>query len=383
MVRRPRRRTGLSMALQTALGALSGAAGGYAQQEEMKRKRMAEDTEFLLKYGDRFVEPGPLATRVPAGEPAPEAPKMAPPPSAIPMPTGPVDFGAATRQLEQEEARPSGTVAREVLGQTRFIPIGQRARDIARSEALQAEQSALDAAIARARAQGEIQKQSAEEAFQVTNQRDFTVYQELGLAKKGEKYDPNKPYATLIEEKGKRRGGAPAVDMINLRTTLYKNLREDLGRDPTETELDQAVSLIVPQTTAPTGGSRLSQGIAFARRLRDQGVSRDEAAKQVRAQFPDVADQLLGAPAAPAPAPLTMPAQAGGLFGRNMFASPVGAAQPGSQEEIRSLAARLAELNKGKRGGMAAREQYQRNAAERARVQAALAEAQRRYSASR
>jgi hypothetical protein len=35
----------LSIALQTALGALSGAAGGYAQQEEMKRKRELEGKE--------------------------------------------------------------------------------------------------------------------------------------------------------------------------------------------------------------------------------------------------------------------------------------------------------------------------------------------------
>jgi hypothetical protein len=39
------RRRGLSIALQTALGALSGAAGGYAQQEEMKRKRELEGKE--------------------------------------------------------------------------------------------------------------------------------------------------------------------------------------------------------------------------------------------------------------------------------------------------------------------------------------------------
>jgi hypothetical protein len=39
------RRRGLSIALQTALGALSGAAGGYAQQEEMKRKREREGKE--------------------------------------------------------------------------------------------------------------------------------------------------------------------------------------------------------------------------------------------------------------------------------------------------------------------------------------------------
>lgn len=378
------RRRGLSIALQTALGALSGAAGGYAQQEEMKRKRMAEDTEFLLKYGDRFVEPGPLATRVPTGAPTPEAPKVAPPPSAIPMPTGPVDFGAATRQLEQEEARPSGTVAREVLGQTRFIPIGQRARDIARSQQIQEEEDAVQRAIRIAREQGKVQRESAEEVFQVTNQRDFQLAQRLGLTKKGEKYDPKTTYGDVIEIETRKRGGAPGPNMVNIRLTAVKNLTEELGRKPTDTEVDEYVSLIVPQAAAaPTGGSRLSQGIAFARRLRDQGVSRDEAAKQVRSQFPDVADQLLGTSAAPSPAPVTMPAQAGGLFRANMLTSPVGAAQPGNMDEIRSLAARLAELNKGKRGSIAAREQYQRNATERARVQAALAEAQRRYSASR
>jgi len=374
----------LSIALQTALGALSGAAGGYAQQEEMKRKRMAEDTEKLLRFGERFIEPGPLATRAPAGAPAPEAPKMPMPPSAIPMPTGQVDFGGATRQLEQEEARPSGTVAMEIAGQTRFLPIGQRARDIARTQQIQEEEGAVQRAIRIAREQGKVQRESAEETFQVTNQRDFQLAQRLGLTKKGEKYDPKTTYGDVIEIETRKRVGTPGPNMVNIRMSAVENLTKELGRKPTDTEVDEYVSLIIPQAVAaPAGGSRLSQGIALARRLRDQGVSRDEAAKQVRAQFPDVADQLLGAPAAPAPAPLTMPAQAGGLFGRNMLASPVGAAQPGNQEEIRSLAARLAELSKGKRGSIAARDEYKRNTAERTRVQAALAEAQRRYRASR
>lgn len=369
-------RRGLSIALQTALGALSGAAGGYAQQEEMKRKRMEADTEKLLRYGDRFIEAGPLATRAPVGLPKPELSATAPK-TAIPMPTGPVDFGAATRALEQEEARPSSAVGMNLLGKEYFVPIGQRARDIARTQQIQEEGDAVQRAITIARAQGEVQREMAEQNFQVTNQRDFQAGQRLGLIKKDEKYDPKVPYGDVMEIESKRRTGTPGPNMANIRLTVYRNLREDLGRDPTDVELNQAVSLIVPPT------SRLSQGMAFATRLRDQGVSKDEAAKQVRAQFPDVADQLLRASAAPAPAPLTMPAQAGGLFGRNMLASPVGAAQPGNLEEIRSLAARLAELSKGKRGRIAAREQYQRNAAERARVQAALAEAQRRYSASR
>lgn len=381
------RRRGLSIALQTALGALSGAAGGYAQQEEMKRKRMAEDTEKLLRFGERFIEPGPLATRAPAGAPAPEAPKMPMPPSAIPMPTGQVDFGGATRQLEQEEARPSGTVAMEIAGQTRFLPIGQRARDIARTQQIQEEEDAVQRAIRIAREQGKVQRESAEEAFQVTNQRDFQVGQRLGLVKKDEKYDPKVPYGDVIEIESKKRTGTPGPNMANIRLTVYRNLREDLGRDPTDAELNQAVSLIVPPTaSAGAGGSRLSQGIAFAQRLKDQGIAKDEVAKRVRAQFADVADQIFGTKPAAAPTPLpTMSVRnEARMFGFPAQASAAAPkAAPASMEEIRALASRLAELSKGRMGSIADRERYARNAAERSRVQTALDVAQRRYRASR
>lgn len=193
-------RRGVMTALQAALAGIGGAAGGYVQQQELERKRQEAERERkrqeqrdLLTFGREAITPGPLATRAPAGLPTPEMPAGAPP-SAIPMPTGKVDFGGAMRQLEQEEAVPSGTEAIEIGGRTLYIPVGQRYRDIKRSEELQAEQSALDAAIARARAEGQVKREFGEEDFQTTNKRDFDTFKALGG--RGE-YQPNVVYADM------------------------------------------------------------------------------------------------------------------------------------------------------------------------------------------
>lgn len=195
-------RRGALTALQAVLAGVSGGAQGYVQQQELERKRQQEraaqerqQAMDLITFGERAIEPGPLATRAPMGAPRAEAPRTALPTSAVPLPTGPMDFGGAMRQLEQEEARPSGTTPLRIGDITLNIPIGQRARDIKQSEALLAERSALDAAMREAEATGTVRARQEREAFDVGNRRQFEVYRQQYQGR-GE-YNPNLDYASL------------------------------------------------------------------------------------------------------------------------------------------------------------------------------------------
>lgn len=178
---------GLMTALQAALAGVSGGASGYARYQEQERQRLREEEERkrreamdLITFGERAIEPGPLATRAPAGGAGPVAGREAgaapPPPSAIPMPTGPVDFGVAERQLGQEESRPSGTTPLQIGDRTLYIPIGQRARDIKRSEQAEASADALADALARAEAVGQLQRRQDKE---VSSEKERTAYNAL------------------------------------------------------------------------------------------------------------------------------------------------------------------------------------------------------------
>jgi hypothetical protein len=172
---------GFATALQAALAGVAGGASGYVRYQEQERQRLREEEERkrreamdLITFGERAVEPGPLATRVPVGGAGSIAGRAAgaapPPPSAIPMPTGPVDFGEAERQLGQEESRPSGTTPLQIGDRTLYIPIGQRARDIKRSEQAAASADALADALARAEAVGGVERRQTRETA-VENER--------------------------------------------------------------------------------------------------------------------------------------------------------------------------------------------------------------------
>jgi hypothetical protein len=178
---------GLMTALQAALAGVSGGASGYVRYQEQERQRLREEEERkrreamdLITFGERAIEPGPLATRAPAGGAGPiagrEAGAAPPPPSAIPMPTGPVDFGEAERQLGQEESRPSGTTPLQIGDRTLYIPIGQRARDIKRSEQAEASAAQLADALARAEAVGQLQRRQEKE---VSDEKERTAYNAL------------------------------------------------------------------------------------------------------------------------------------------------------------------------------------------------------------
>lgn len=204
------RRSGLSTALQTVLGGLAGGAQGLVQQREMERKRQQEQAALqrqqamdLIAFGERAIEPGPLATRAPMGAPRAEVPRTALPPSAVSLPTGPVDFGGAMRQLEQEEATPSGTTPLKIGDITLNIPIGQRARDIKQSEALMAERSALTAAVQRAEAEGTVKMKQEREAEAEGNRSAFEELRALG-EERGE-FQPNRRYADRLANYYKMR----------------------------------------------------------------------------------------------------------------------------------------------------------------------------------
>ncbi len=224
-------RRGVMTALQAALAGIGGAAGGYVQQQELERKRQEAERERkrqeqrdLITFGREAITPGPLATRAPAGLPTPEMPTGAPP-SAIPMPTGRVDFGGAMRQLEQEEAVPSGTEAVEIGGRTLYIPVGQRYRDIKRSEELMADKAAVERAKDVARAQGEVQ-------FQLDAAKNFGYYKLYSKQYgKKEAYDPQTLYKELIDLEEGARGRASAERAAAARSSVFGQQNIDAGVD--------------------------------------------------------------------------------------------------------------------------------------------------------
>lgn len=343
-------RRGALTALQAVLAGISGGAGGYIQQEEMKRKQLAEKEakearEFdamlgIRKSGLKRVQPGVQESGYESVGSFRGAEYAAPTPET-------------QAKLDQEAAIAAArraNVARTTVANEEF------------QASLPELRKTLDALP-----------------------KGLISPAERSLIESGQMTRPE--IASLITSRTEasrrpRTDGGP--NMANIRMAAVKNLTEQLGEAPTEEQVNDYVRLIVP--SADAGTSKLSQARTFIRQLKDQGVSRDEAEKQVRQRFPDEADQILGrAPAAAAPLP-TMNVRNEGFFGMPAMAptAPMASAAPraqgGDMEEIRALAARLAELNRGGRmGGIAAREEYARNAPERQRVQAALDEAQRRY----
>ena len=73
-------RRGVMTALQAALAGIGGAAGGYVQQEELKRKRMEEEREraqqeFLTRFSLTQAGARPRQAPVPGAPEVPGAPK--------------------------------------------------------------------------------------------------------------------------------------------------------------------------------------------------------------------------------------------------------------------------------------------------------------------
>lgn len=274
-------RRGALTALQAVLAGVSGGAQGYVQQQELERKRQQEraaqerqQAMDLITFGERAIEPGPLATRAPMGAPRAEAPRTALPTSAVPLPTGPMDFGGAMRQLEQEEARPSGTTPLRIGDITLNIPIGQRARDIKRSEALLAERGALDAAVQQAEAVGAVKTRQEREAGQEAQRMAFNELRALGQ-ESGE-FEPNRMYTTRLEDFLLRRrareakSSAMAGDLSQLVVQRASALRDDFRSEPAvkkaETIAD-ATRLVRAAAESATPAGDISLVFAYMRVL--------------------------------------------------------------------------------------------------------------------
>lgn len=182
----------------------------------------------LITFGERAIEPGPLATRAPMGAPRAEAPRTALPTSAVPLPTGPMDFGGAMRQLEQEEARPSGTTPLRIGDITLNIPIGQRARDIKQAEALLAERSALDAAMREAEATGTVRARQERELREETRtENNRSAYNEL---------------VAMGLERGPFQPGRRYTDRLENALEIRKVTAQRTPRVSTESTLDERVN---------------------------------------------------------------------------------------------------------------------------------------------
>lgn len=286
-------RRGVMNALQAALAGISGAAGGYVQMEELKRKRQKEeqdrarqeamDAEQRRQYEEGKAERQTMniANLISSGKAVEMREEPAGlPPSIIPLPKADQVGGRAGIQMDGR----------------RFAIRG------------------------------------ADELGQISSQKDLADYEErLKLAKK---------YATPA------KAGGESTDTA-LRTAYINKYFTEEGQLPSATQVDEYLRLA-------KGGKTIAD-IQFA--------AEGETPRQRPAAVP----------------PMAQPT--GGLFRDSMLASPAGAqAAGGDLGEIRALAARLAELKRGgTMGSIAEREEYERNAPERRRVQAALDEAQRRY----
>lgn len=171
-------RRGVMTALQAALAGIGGAAGGYVQMEETKRKRMVEDEERKqrqsaleagLQAGIRSEQRDILkggGTRIAGmGEQV-----AGPVPSAIPLSGVGNAFAAA--EAAGGPATSRGAL-RQTVGESSFMLPGEGERTARERETTRA---------------------FAEEDFQTTNKRDFETFKALGG--RGE-YKPNVVYADM------------------------------------------------------------------------------------------------------------------------------------------------------------------------------------------
>ncbi len=171
-------RRGVMTALQAALAGIGGAAGGYVQMEETKRKRMVEDEERKqrqsaleagLQAGIRSEQRDILklgGTRIAGmGEQV-----AGPVPSVIPL-SG-VGNALAAAEATGGPATSRGAL-RQIVGESSFMLPGEGERTARERETTRA---------------------FAEEDFQTTNKRDFNTFKALGG--RGE-YQPNVVYADM------------------------------------------------------------------------------------------------------------------------------------------------------------------------------------------
>ena len=220
---------GLFNALQAALAGVAGGAQGYAQYQEMERKRLQEqkdrerqqamderersrqemmDTLAIRNIGG--FEAGPVATRAPGGAPAPQAAAGAPVtgaiPSAIPMAgVSAEDLQAAEAGRERYETGGPGAMQFSIGGRTLTLPgLGTLQRERSGDE--------LSAAVQQAQAMANVKR--GEEA--TSNRSNYETYKEI-YGKRGT-YNPNLNYAQMIEAAESERTRANARTIAGMRT---------------------------------------------------------------------------------------------------------------------------------------------------------------------
>ena len=211
-------RRGVMTALQAALAGIGGAAGGYVQMEETKRKRMVEDEE--RKQRQAALEAGLQAgiraeqrdiLRSGGTQIAGLGEQVAGPvPSAIPLSGVGNAFAAAEQAGGPASSR--GAMRQTVGGQTFMLP-----------GAAETQATALESALRTARATEELRQEFSAKEKDVANRALYeSAKSEYGLR---EAYNANKNYATVIEAREKQRSRAASMAI-----TPYQQAQLDLDR---------------------------------------------------------------------------------------------------------------------------------------------------------
>jgi len=180
-------RRGVMTALQAALAGIGGAAGGYVQMEDRKRKQQMEDEErkrrqALEEAGIRAEQRDILrsgGTQIAGlGEAV-----AGPVPSVIPL-SG-VGNAFATAEAAGGPATSRGALRQEVGGQSFLFP-----------GAAEQEETALRRSLRVTEETGALKSRQDREAFDVTNRGNFEVYKQA-YGGRGE-YNPQMNYERLL-----------------------------------------------------------------------------------------------------------------------------------------------------------------------------------------
>ena len=205
-------RRGVMTALQAALAGIGGAAGGYVQMEETKRKRMVEDEE--RKQRQAALEAGLQAgirqeqrdilkgggTRIAGmGEEV-----AGPVPSAIPLSGVGNAFAAAEQAGGPASSR--GAMRQEVGGQAFMFP-----------GAAEQDESALRRSLRVTEETGALKSRQDREAFDATNRGNFEVYKQA-YGGRGE-YNPQMNYEKLLGVMGSQATLRQQRELAEMRTT--------------------------------------------------------------------------------------------------------------------------------------------------------------------
>ena len=278
---------GARVALQTALGAISGGLGGYVRQKEMQRE---QDRLKAQEERQKRMDIMDLLERGGVTQAAPGESITGPVPSAVPMVAPEREAMAAALQT----AGPRTATGSEMfnIGGTSILMPSKAQRD------LQGQQRALDAAIQQAEATGVVRTRQASEAREAGERIAFNELVALGQ-ERGE-FQPNRAYSTRLDDFLKRRQIRESKvqpttgDLSQVVVQRASALRDDFRAEPTvkksETIAD-ATRLVRAAAASPTAAGDLSLLFAYMRVLDpNSAVKKDEFANAQNAT--NVPDQI-------------------------------------------------------------------------------------------